>query len=110
MGQPNGGIPLINGLPSGGQQTDMNHLWTVVQQLSQVLEENRAHTLGIVNGVQAIQARAVEEGGLGSLAPREVNGEPNGMSEETELCLLRAVTTLANSQIQQLHEPPTSKP
>ena len=30
-----GGVPLVNGLPSGGQQTDMNHLWSVVQQLSQ---------------------------------------------------------------------------
>jgi hypothetical protein len=75
--QPNG-IPMVNGLPSGGQQTDMNHLWSVVQQLSQVLEENRAQTLGIVTGVQAIQARAAEEGGLGSLNLREVNGELNG--------------------------------
>lgn len=69
---------MVNGLPSGGQQTDMNHLWTVVQQLSQVLEENRAQTLGIVNGVQAIQARAAEEGGVGGMGIREVNGELNG--------------------------------
>jgi hypothetical protein len=71
------GIPMVNGLPSGGQQTDMNHLWSVVQQLSQMLEDNRAQTLGIVNGVQAIQARAAEEGGVGI---REVNGEINCMS------------------------------
>ena len=70
------GIPMVNGLPSGGQQTDMNHLWSVVQQLSQMLEDNRAQTLGIVNGVQAIQARAAEEGGVGI---REVNGEINCM-------------------------------
>ena len=69
---------MVNGLPSGGQQTDMNHLWSVVQQLSAMLEENRAQTLGIVNGVQAIQARAVEEGGVGNLSIREVNGEING--------------------------------
>jgi imidazoleglycerol phosphate synthase glutamine amidotransferase subunit HisH len=50
----------------------------VVQQLSQVLEENRAQTLGIVNGVQAIQARATEEGGVQNLNLREVNGELNG--------------------------------
>jgi hypothetical protein len=78
-GQQNG-IPMVNGLPSGGQQTDMNHLWGVVQQLSQMLEENRAQTAGIVNGVQAIQQRAAEEGGLnGGLGMREVNGELNGM-------------------------------
>jgi hypothetical protein len=56
----------------------MNHLWTVVQQLSQVLEENRAQTIGIVNGVQAIQTRAAEEGGVQNLSVREVNGELNG--------------------------------
>jgi hypothetical protein len=65
---------MVNGLPSGGQQTDMNHLWGVVQQLSQLLEENRAQTVGLVNGVQTIQARAAEEGGL---SLREVNGELN---------------------------------
>lgn len=77
-GQPNGTVPLVNGLPSGGQQTDMNHLWQVVQQLSEQLAENRAQTMGIVNGVQAIHARASEEGGLQNLSQREVNGEMNG--------------------------------
>jgi hypothetical protein len=78
-GQQNG-IPLVNGLPSGGQQTDMNYLWSVVQQLSQMLEENRAQTAGIVNGVQAIQQRAAEEGpGGGGLGLQQVNGEINGM-------------------------------
>lgn len=80
MGGQANGIPLVNGLPSGGQQTDMNHLWNVVQQLSQVLEDNKAQTLGIVNGVQAIQQRAAEEGSVGSLNLREVNGEINGRS------------------------------
>ena len=79
-GQQNG-IPMVNGLPSGGQQTDMNHLWAVVQQLSQLLEENKAQTAGIVNGVAAIQGRAAEEGGaVGGMGMREVNGELNGMS------------------------------
>lgn len=81
---------MVNGLPSGGQQTDMNHLWAVVQQLSQLLEENKAQTRGIVEGVAAIQGRAaLEEGGEvggGGAGPRgngvsmrEVNGEINGM-------------------------------
>ena len=78
MGGQANGIPLVNGLPSGGQQTDMNHLWSVVQQLSQVLEDNKAQTLGIVNGVQAIQQRAAEEGCVGTMNLREVNGEING--------------------------------
>ena len=71
---------MVNGLPSGGQQTDMNHLWAVVQQLSQLLEDNKAQTQGIVNGVAAIQGRAAEEGGGAvGMGIREVNGEINGM-------------------------------
>jgi hypothetical protein len=66
-GQPQngggGGVPLVNGLPSGGQQTDMNHLWSVVQQLSQMLEENKAATQGVLSGVAALQARGLEAGG-----------------------------------------------
>ncbi|CAE7032881.1 hypothetical protein CFE70_004709 [Pyrenophora teres f. teres 0-1] len=79
------GVPMVNGLPSGGQQTDMNHLWAVVQQLSQLLEENKAQTRGIVEGVAAIQGRAaLEEGGEvggasmrggGGPAMSQVNGE-----------------------------------
>jgi hypothetical protein len=60
-----GGVPLVNGLPSGGQQTDMNHLWSVVQQLSQMLEENKAATQGVLSGVAALQARGLEAGGEG---------------------------------------------
>jgi hypothetical protein len=84
-GAQQNGIPMVNGLPSGGQQTDMNHLWTVVQQLSQMLEENKAQTQGIVNGVQAIQARAADEGGVERLGVREVNGELNGMPPHPSL-------------------------
>ncbi len=47
----------------------MNYLWSVVQQLSQMLEENKAATQGVLNGVQAIQQRAAGEG----------NGEIGGM-------------------------------
>lgn len=53
-----GGMPnLVNGLLSGGHQTDMNHLWQVVQQLSDVLQENRNQTANIMNSVQQIQVR-----------------------------------------------------
>ncbi|KAF2658635.1 hypothetical protein K491DRAFT_592522 [Lophiostoma macrostomum CBS 122681] len=93
------GIPMVNGLPSGGQQTDMNHLWSVVQQLSQMLEDNRAQTLGIVNGVQAIQARAAEEGGVGI---REVNGEINSASRTAEVQNLSQQLATAQSSISEL--------
>jgi hypothetical protein len=89
-GQQNG-IPLVNGLPSGGQQTDMNHLWSVVQQLSQMLEENRAQTAGIVSGVQAIQQRAAEEGPGSGLGLQQVNGEINGTSNPPCTLILQVV-------------------
>jgi TPR repeat protein len=69
----------MNGLPSGGQQTDMNHLWGVVQQLSQLLEENKAQTAGVLNGVAALQQRAAEEGGA-IPSSSQVNGELSGAS------------------------------
>lgn len=100
-GQPQnggGGVPLVNGLPSGGQQTDMNHLWSVVQQLSQMLEENKAATQGVLSGVAALQARGLEAGGEGLDAllggrggegGRE-NGENAGTSPHTLTCSRRA--------------------
>ncbi|KAF2181977.1 hypothetical protein K469DRAFT_250885 [Zopfia rhizophila CBS 207.26] len=95
-------IPMVNGLPSGGQQTDMNHLWSVVQQLSQVLEENRAQTAGIVNGVQAIQARAAEEGGVTGLSLREVNGELSAASRTAEIQTLNSQLLTAQTTISDL--------
>ena len=80
------GIPMVNGLPSGGQQTDMNHLWSVVQQLGQLLEENKVQTQGVLNGVQALQQRAAEDGGTDgkSFGTKEVNGEINGTFPSSE--------------------------
>ena len=67
------GMGFLNGLPSAGHQTDMNYLWSVVQQLSEVLADNRAQTAGIVRSVQHLQTRAVAEGISPTLG--EVNGE-----------------------------------
>ncbi|KAF2014910.1 hypothetical protein BU24DRAFT_393146 [Aaosphaeria arxii CBS 175.79] len=102
MGGQTNGVPLVNGLPSGGQQTDMNHLWNVVQQLSQVLEENRQQTLGIVNGVQAIQQRASEEGGIGNMSLNQVNGELNAASRTAEIQTLNTQLSSAQTQINSL--------
>ena len=48
---------LNNSVLPAGQQADMNHLWGIVEQLSQVLAENRTQTAGIVDSVQQIQVR-----------------------------------------------------
>jgi len=96
-GAQQNGIPMVNGLPSGGQQTDMNHLWAVVQQLSQLLEENKAQTHSIVNGVAAIQGRVAEEGG--GVGVREVNGEINGTSTSDFSSIPRILSNLEKSRI-----------
>ncbi|KAF1945924.1 hypothetical protein EJ02DRAFT_368253 [Clathrospora elynae] len=114
------GVPMVNGLPSGGQQTDMNHLWAVVQQLSQLLEENKAQTRGIVEGVSAIQGRAAledvggEVGGgsrglsFGGMGMREVNGELTAATRIAELNNLQSQLSTAQNTISSLTSTNTS--
>ncbi|KAL6703913.1 hypothetical protein ACN47E_008949 [Coniothyrium glycines] len=106
-GAQQNGIPMVNGLPSGGQQTDMNHLWAVVQQLSQLLEENKAQTQGIINGVAAIQGRAAEDGGA-VLGVREVNGEINSATRAMEISNLQSQLSSAQQTISSLSATNTS--
>ncbi|CAI6332684.1 unnamed protein product [Periconia digitata] len=105
--QTNGGggtIPMVNGLPSGGQQTDMNYLWSVVQQLSQMLDENRAQTAGIINGVQSLRQRAAEDGGsVGGMGIREVNGELDAASRAAEITDLQSRLSNAETTINSLN-------
>ncbi|OCK84364.1 hypothetical protein K432DRAFT_378685 [Lepidopterella palustris CBS 459.81] len=104
-GIPGSSIPMVNGLPSGGQQTDMNHLWTVVQQLSEVLAENRAQTAGIVTSVQQIQARAAQDGTSPTLA--QVNGELHA-SRAAEIANLTTQLSTAQTQLATLSTSNTS--
>ncbi|GME48358.1 Glutamyl-trna reductase [Neofusicoccum parvum] len=104
--QPNGsgGMPnLVNGLLSGGHQTDMNHLWQVVQQLSDVLQENRNQTANIMNSVQQIQARAAQEGTSPTIA--QVNGDltaATSRQQAAEINNLRAQLQSAHTSISSL--------
>ena len=62
--QPNGlanGL-LPNGMPQAGQQTDINYLWQIVQELSDALAANRAQTAGIVEQVRLMRLREREQG------------------------------------------------
>lgn len=59
-GVPN--VPQNLGLGNGslmpaGHQADMNHLWSVMQELSEVLAQNRASTQGIFQSIERLQAR-----------------------------------------------------
>ncbi|RVD81706.1 uncharacterized protein DFL_009556 [Arthrobotrys flagrans] len=61
----NGGNPaLLNLLPNSGHQTDLNHLWTQLQELSQLLSVNRESAAKLVQKADEAKARtAPEEGG-----------------------------------------------
>jgi len=78
----------------------MNHLWSVVQQLSEVLAENRAQTAGIVNSVQQIQARAAQEGSSPTIA--QVNGELSA-NRTAEIANLSSQLNTTQSQLSALN-------
>jgi len=68
---------IVNGgLQHAGHQMDINYLWSVVQELSEVLVQNRAQTARIIGSVQQIQSRAREEGVEPTV--QQVNGELTG--------------------------------
>jgi hypothetical protein len=75
-GAQHNSIPLVNNLPSGGQQTDINFVWAMVQQLSAELEKKTQETQALLNGVNALRAKTAEENGVGVGGP--VNGVQNG--------------------------------
>ncbi|KAF2084637.1 hypothetical protein K490DRAFT_19925, partial [Saccharata proteae CBS 121410] len=96
-----GSMPnLVNGLLSGGHQTDMNHLWSVVQELSTVLSENRQQTAGIVNQVQQLQQ---SRDATSPLSSSQLNGDSSAATaaarqSAAELLALR--TQLHSTQAQ----------
>ncbi|KAK6507333.1 hypothetical protein TWF481_005772 [Arthrobotrys musiformis] len=61
----NGGNPaLLNLLPNSGHQTDLNHLWTQLQELSQLLSVNRESAAKLVQKADEAKSRTVpDEGG-----------------------------------------------
>ncbi|KAH8722642.1 hypothetical protein GQ44DRAFT_729283 [Phaeosphaeriaceae sp. PMI808] len=98
-GAQQNGVPMVNGLPSGGQQTDMSYLMAVVQQLSQVLEDNKKQTQGIVNGVNAVRARVAEEGGPVNGTFRQLNGEIDAATRAAEIAHLQSQLTSTQSHL-----------
>ncbi|KAI9664385.1 MAG: hypothetical protein M1831_002318 [Alyxoria varia] len=71
------GMP--NGMVHSGHQSDVNYLWGVVQELSEVLAQNRAQTAAIIGSVHSLRERAAREDGEDG-----IDGEGNGdeISEE----------------------------
>lgn len=59
----NVGLPgMMAGLPTpAGHQSDLNNIYAMVEELSRALEENRAATARIVDGVGRVRQRAMEK-------------------------------------------------
>ncbi|ODH38384.1 hypothetical protein ACO22_02383 [Paracoccidioides brasiliensis] len=68
MGPMNVGMPV-----NAGHQMDLNHLYEMVLELSDVLKSNRDMTKGIINSTEEIMRRAAAEGN--NLTFQQVNGE-----------------------------------
>ncbi|RPB22672.1 hypothetical protein L211DRAFT_857978 [Terfezia boudieri ATCC MYA-4762] len=73
-----------------GNQLDLNHLWTQVQELSAILQVNRDQAQGLVRRADEIRGRVAN--GEGGSFLRDVNGELNGAREvelERELAAVK---------------------
>ncbi|TIA16225.1 hypothetical protein D6C80_04680 [Aureobasidium pullulans] len=53
---------LGGGMPSAGHHSDMQHIWTLVQELSSVLQQNRECTDELQDGLARAQTRPAENG------------------------------------------------
>ncbi|EFR00549.1 hypothetical protein MGYG_03553 [Nannizzia gypsea CBS 118893] len=106
---------MINGTPAmpamnasfpmnAGHQMDLNHLYAMVNELSEVLKNNRDLTSGIIKSAEDIARRAAAEGTTPNL--QEVNGEITATRiAELERALAREkrrVETLRHEQVENM--------
>lgn len=83
---PNGtgaALMVASGLPHAGYQQDVNHVYELLGELSEVLRQNREATQHVRESVVRLSTRAAETGQQASL--QEVNAELNGSSSQSKL-------------------------
>lgn len=100
IGPGPGSIPIVNGLASAGNATDMAHLWTIVTDLATQLEHNRAETAHLVSSISQLQARAAAEGASPTLA--QANGAISSSQSAAEVVNLQTQLSSAQSHISNL--------
>ncbi|KAF3162949.1 hypothetical protein TWF788_001704 [Orbilia oligospora] len=76
----NGNPALLNLLPNSGHQTDLNHLWTQLQELSQLLSINRESAAKLVQKADEAKVRATPEEGSTHL--RDAQQESKAENED----------------------------
>ncbi|KEQ77685.1 hypothetical protein M436DRAFT_36916 [Aureobasidium namibiae CBS 147.97] len=91
---------LGGGMPSAGHHSDMQHIWTLVQELSSVLQQNREQYDELQDGLTRAQTRPVENGVL-------TNGDANAShaphtSSDVDTTALQAQLSDALSRITEL--------
>ncbi|KAF8419019.1 hypothetical protein EV426DRAFT_634489 [Tirmania nivea] len=87
-----------------GNQLDLNHLWTQVQELSAILQANRDQAQGLVRRADEIRGRVAN--GEGGSFLRDVNGELNGTREvelERELAAVKEENTALRADNEDLN-------
>ncbi|KAI4760682.1 hypothetical protein E4T51_06344 [Aureobasidium sp. EXF-12344] len=91
---------LGGGMPSAGHHSDMQHIWSLVQELSSVLQQNREHYDELQDGLARAQTRPIENGVL-------TNGDANvphapHASSDVDTTALQAQLSDALSRITEL--------
>ncbi|KAJ6257987.1 hypothetical protein Dda_7777 [Drechslerella dactyloides] len=70
--------PLLNLLPNSGHQTDLNHLWSQLQELSQVLSSNRDSAAKLIQKADEVKAKVDPDTLNINLHPRDSTDERHG--------------------------------
>ncbi|KAK6329658.1 hypothetical protein TWF696_003532 [Orbilia brochopaga] len=73
-----GNAPLLNLLPNSGHQTDLNHLWSQLQELSQVLSSNRDSAAKLIQKADEVKAKVDPSIVDVNLHPQDPNSERHG--------------------------------
>ncbi|THX00350.1 hypothetical protein D6D13_09583 [Aureobasidium pullulans] len=81
---------LGGGMPSAGHHSDMQHIWTLVQELSSVLQQNRERTDELQDGLARAQTRPAENGLLtngdnASQAPQHAPSDVDASAIQAQL-------------------------
>ncbi|KAH0356561.1 hypothetical protein KCU81_g346, partial [Aureobasidium melanogenum] len=91
---------LGGGMPSAGHHSDMQHIWSLVQELSSVLQQNREQYDELQDGLARAQTRPTENGVLTN-GDANVSHAPHA-SSDVDTTALQAQLSDALSRITEL--------
>ncbi|EGX50513.1 hypothetical protein AOL_s00075g242 [Orbilia oligospora ATCC 24927] len=98
----NGNPALLNLLPNSGHQTDLNHLWTQLQELSQLLSINRESAAKLVQKADEAKVRATPEEGSTHLRDAQQESKDDVQSQNRILRKENATLLAENEDLSSL--------